>query len=388
MRTEPPSSDRPLALIVAFGFALALGIATVAIPLLALASGYGAAGVGLLVAVASGAQLATRFTLPSLLGRYADRWLICLAAMLMLGGFALLVASTALPAFVVAQLAGGAARAFFWTSSQTHALRSGGSPVRRLVDLNLAGTAGTLTGPVLAGLLASIGPAVALLGGIGALSVAALGAPFLLAYPPYDRRGTAGALRLLRRDGVDLACWANVVGGVWWSMVSSYVPVILVGAGFGPTLVGLLISVSEGAGAVALLLLRRLPTELVRTGVRAGAFVEMAALAAVALAPPILVVYAALLVIGGAAAGCVTTLAPALVALASGEHEQADGLALSGTFRSVALLGAPATVSGLLQVVALPVALVGLAATSAAPGLVLGRRRVDVGARASRPRAR
>jgi len=66
-------------------------------------------------------------------------------------------------------------------------------------------------------------------------------------------------------------------------------------------------------------------------------------------------------------------LAPALVALAADEHEQADGLALSGTFRSIALLGAPATVSVLLSAVALPTALAGLAATAAAPGVVLGR---------------
>jgi len=373
MTPDRHPGDRPLMLVVAFGFALALGIATVAIPLVALGSGYDAAGVGLLVAVASGSQLATRLGLPMLLGRYADRWLICLAAILMSSGFALLLASTALPAFIAAQLASGAARALFWTSSQTHALRSGGSPVRRLVDLNLAGNAGTLTGPVLAGLLATIGLHVALVGAIAALSIAVIGAPFLRRFPPYDRRGTSGALGLIRRDGVDVACWANLVGGVWWSMMSSYVPVILVGAGLGPTLVGLMVTMSEGAGAATMLLLRRIPTRLVRSVVRSGAYVEMGALAAVAIAPPLLPVYALLLITGGGAAGCVTSLAPALVALAAGEQEQADGLALSGTFRSIALLGAPATVSALLSVVPLATAVVGIAATAAAPGLALGR---------------
>lgn len=375
MTQDRARSDRVLALLVAFGFSLALGIATVAVPLVALGSGYDPAGVGLLVAVASGSQLATRLGLPALLGRYPDRWLICLAALLMLGGFALLLVSTALPAFVVAQLAGGAARALFWTSSQTHALRSGGSPVRRLVDLNLAGNAGTLSGPVLAGLLATIGLPIALLGGIASLSLAAIGAPLLRPFPPYDRRASGGALELIRRDGVDVACWANLVGGVWWSMMSSYVPVILVAAGLGPTLVGLMVTLSEGAGFGAMLVLRRIPAWLVRGVVRGGAYVEMAALAAVALAPPLLPAYALLLITGGGAAGCVTSLAPALVALAAGEQEQADGLALSGTFRSVALLGAPATVSALLSAISLPVALVGLAVTAAAPGLVVGRAR-------------
>jgi len=375
MTGDRTPSDRPLALLVVFGFSLALGIATVTIPLVALAAGYDAAGVGLLVATGSAVQLSTRLTVPTLLGRYADRWLLCSAAILMACGFGLLLASTALPVFVLAQAAVGASRAIFWTSSQTHAIRSGGSPVRRLVDLNLAGNAGTLSGPVLAGLLATIGLHVALIGGIAALGISAAGAPLLRRFPPYDRRRSGGALRLLRRDGVDMACWANVAGGVWWSMMGSYVPVILVGAGFGPSLVGLMVTLSEGAGAVALLVLRRVQTHHVRTIVRVGAITEMAALAAVAVAPPLLPLYALLLITGGAGAGCVTTLAPALVALAATEHEQADGLALSGTFRSVAQLAAPASVSGLLQVLALPIALAGFALATAAPGLFLGRGR-------------
>ena len=374
MTGDRAPKDRPLALLVAFGYALALGIATVTVPLVALAAGYDPAAVGLLVALGSASQLATRLTLPKLLGRYADRWLLCGAAILMASGFALLLASTALSLFVGAQVAVGASRAIFWTSSQTHAIRSGGSPVRRLVDLNLAGNAGTLSGPVLAGLLATIGLDVALGAGILALTVSAICAPFLQRYPPYDRRRSAGAFQLLRRNGVDLAVWANVVGGVWWSMMGSYVPVILVGAGFGSALVGLMVTLSEGAGAVTLLVLRRLPTHRVRPIVRAGALTEMAALAAVAVAPPLLPLYGVLLITGGAGAGCVTTLAPLLVALAGSEHEQADGLALSGTFRSVAQLAAPATVSGLLQVLALQVALVGVVAATAAPGLLLGRR--------------
>ena len=157
MSLEPPRGDRPIALAVAFGFALSLGVAVVAIPLVALGAGYDAAAVGFLAATAALSQLSTRLSLPWLLGRFPDRTLIGLAATLMLGGFCLLFVSTALPAFLVAQVAQGAARAIFWTSSQTHAIRSGGSQVRRLVDLNLAGNAGTLTGPVLAGVLATFG---------------------------------------------------------------------------------------------------------------------------------------------------------------------------------------------------------------------------------------
>lgn len=366
--------DRPIALVTAFGFALALGIATVAIPLVALAVGYDAATVGLLAAVAAGAQLATRFTLPWLLGRFADRRLIALADVLMLAGFVLLLLSTALPVFIAAQIAIGASRAIFWTSSQTHAIRSGGPPVRRLVDLNLAGNAGTLTGPVLAGLLATVGLPLALGGAALAVAVSLAGTAFLRAFPPYDRRQSGGAWRLLQREGVDAACWANVVGGVWWSMIGSYVPVILVGAGLGPSIIGLLVTLSEGTGAAVLVALRRVPVAHIPRLVRIAAFGEMLALAGIAFAPALVAVYAPLLMLGGGCAGCVTVLAPALVAMAAGEHEQGDALALSGMFRAMAQLGAPALVSASLAVVTLPVSVAAIAIATAAPGLVLAAR--------------
>ena len=369
--TRGERSDRPLALTVAFAFALSLGIAIVAIPLVALDAGYSPATIGFLVAVSAGSQLVARFALPWLLGRFADRLLITLAGACMLAGLGILLLTTELPGFLLAQAVLGASRALFWTASQTHALRSGGEPVKRLVDLNLAGNAGTLTGPVLAGLLATIGLPVAIAGAALAVSVTLIGAPLLRAFPLYDRRQSGGALRLLRREGVDMACWANVVGGVWWSMIGSYVPVILVGAGLMPSIIGLLVTLSEGAGAAMLVVLRRTPVRLVPRIVRAGAFTEMVALVAIALAPHTALAYAAFLILGGGAAGCVTGLAPALVALAAGEQEHGDALALSGTFRSLALLGAPALVGTLLGFVALPVAMIAIAAMATAPGLAL-----------------
>ncbi len=374
MTASPVRDDRPLALGVAFAFALSIGIAVVAVPLLAIDSGYDAAAIGFIVATSAASQLATRLALPWLLGRFADRALIGFAAVLMAGAFGVLLLSTALPAFLLAQLAQGAARAIFWTSSQTHAIRSGGQPVKRLVDLNLAGNAGTLTGPALAGFLATIGLPVAIAGAAIAVGLAAVGAPLMAAFPPYDRKGGVGAFGLLRRDGVDVACWANFVAGTWWSMISSYIPVVLVGAGLGPAIIGWLVTLSEGAGAATLLVLRRTSTARIRAIVRAGAFVEMAVLAGIAVAPPVLVAYAALLIVGGTAAGAVTSLAPALVTMVSGDQEHGDALALSGTFRSIAMLGVPASVGAVLVVTSVPVAMVAVAALAAAPGLMLGRR--------------
>ena len=200
----------------------------------------------------------------------------------------------------------------------------------------------------------------------------------MAALPAYDRRQSAGALRLLRRDGVDEACWANFVAGTWWSMIGSFVPVVLVDAGLGPVLIGWLVTFSEAAGAVALLAIRRTSPKRIRPLVRAGAFAEMAALAGIACAAALLRLRG-LLIAGGMAAGAVTSLAPALVTLAAGEQEHGDALALSGTFRSFALLGAPATVSGLLSLVALPIALLGVAVAAATPGLLVGRAASPLG---------
>jgi len=369
-------SDRFASLAVAFGFALALGIATVAIPLLALGSGYDPAAVGFLVAAAAGSQLATRVALPWLLGRFTDRSLVLVSVALMVGAFALLSISSVLPAFIVAQLAQGAARAIFWTAGQTHVIRGGGgSTVHRLVDFNLAGNAGTVTGPLLAGFLATSSVSLAITAAAVAAGVALLLSPALATYPPFDRRQGAGTARLLRREGVDVAVWATFVAGTWWSMLGSFVPVLAVSAGLGPTDVGLLVSLSEGSGAAMMLVVRWLSPVRIQRIVRLAPLVEMAALAGIAVAPAVLPVYALLVIAAGAAGGAVTVLAPALVTQTATAHEHGDAIALTGLSRAVALLGAPATVGALLAIVALPVALVGIAAVNVLPILAVGRTR-------------
>lgn len=370
-----PSDDRTASLVVVFGFSVSLGVGTLAIPLLALGAGYEPASVGFLVATAAATQLGTRLVLPWLLGRFRDRALIGASSLMMAAAFGLLLFSTALPIFVGAQLLQGAARAIFWTSSQTHAIRGPGTPVRRLIDLNVVGSLGTLTGPALAGTLAVLGLPVALAAaGFGAI-LAAVGSTRLHRLPAFDRTRSVGSVGLLRRPGVDVACWASVVGGAWWSMMGSFVPIILVGAGIGPQAIGWLISASEAAGMTALIGLRNVSPDRVPGTVRLAAAGAGAALAALAVAPPVLPIYAGLLVAGGAASGTVTTLAPAMASLAAGSHEQGDALALSGTFRAGALFGTPALVGALLTVVTLAPALVIVAAGVLLPGLAVGRRR-------------
>jgi hypothetical protein len=367
--------DRVIGLVVVFAFSIGLGVGTVTIPLLALASGYDAASVGFLVATAAAMQLAGRLALPWMLGRFTDRSLTAFSALMMVAAFALLIWSTLLPVFIAAQLLQGAARAIFWTSSQAHAIRDQPEPIRRLVDLNVAGNAGTLVGPAVGGLLAAIGLTVALVAGAAGALVAVAGTAFLRAFPPFDRKRSAGTRRLLRRTGVDVACWASVVGGLWWSMMGSFVPVLLVGAGVGSIGVGWAITGSEAAGMFALLALRSVSRTRIGPAVRIAAVIASVALVLIALLPPVLPVAIALLLIGGAAAGSVTTLSPAMATLVASADEQGDALSLTGTFRAAALFASPAAVGALVTPLAVGPAMAIVAIGVGAAGAVVGRER-------------
>jgi MFS family permease len=165
------------------------------------------------------------------------------------------------------------------------------------------------------------------------------------------------------------------VAGTWWSILGSYVPVLAIGAGLGPADVGILVSLSEGAGAVMMLALRWLSPVRIQPIVRIAPVIEMVALAGIALVPPALPLYAAFVIAAGLCGGAVTVLAPVLVTQTASEHEHGDAIALTGTSRAVALLGAPAAIGVLLSVVSLPVALLGVAVVNVAPVLAVGRAR-------------
>ena len=365
--------DRVVALVVVFGFSVGLGVGTITIPLLALAAGYDAQTIGFLVATAAAMQLAGQFALPWLLGRFSDRALIVLASVLMVVAFGLLIVSTALPVFVASQLFQGLARAIFWTSSQAHAIRDQPRPVQRLIDLNVAGNAGTLVGPVVGGLLATFGLTAALVAAMLGALVAVAGSPWLIRFDPFDRRQSAGTWRLLRRTGVDIACWASVMGGLWWSMMGSFVPVILVGVGISTVGIGWAITASEAAGTVALLALRNVSRTRIRPIVLLGGGIVALALVGIALVPPVYAAYLIVLIVGGAAGGTVTTLSPAMATLVAARDEQGDVLALTGLFRAAALFVSPAAVGVLVGGLLVGPAMGVVALLTGAPGLVLGR---------------
>ena len=242
--------------------------------------------------------------------------------------------------------------------------------------MNVAGNAGTIIGPVVAGSLAVLGLPVAIAAAAVGAAVAALGTTALRRLPAYrpgsDRRRRPGCSVA---TAVDVACWASVVGGGWWAMLGSYIPVILVGASVGSQGIGWLITLSEGASIVGILVLRGIAHGHIRRAVQIGSFAAAAVLIGLAAAPAALAGYLVLLVAGGVASGVITTLPPAMASLAAEPEEQGDAMALTGTFRAAALLAVPATVGALLSVVTLPVAVVALGLGLGLPGLAIGRGR-------------
>ncbi len=322
-------------------FSIALGMASVALPLLALDAGYSGVQVGVLVALSALTQMLARIGMGAWMNRFPD-WTFILASALLLGvscGAAAL--STAWVPFVAAHLVQGVARAFFWTGSQTHVVRGDRPAVAGLAMINLVSAAGLLIGPLLAGWIGERSLSAAL--GVAAALCAAACVPTLLLdrLPPFSPPADRPPGRIWRRPGVDVGCWAAVSSGAWRGLLGSYVPVALQGAGQTTALIGVLITIANaaqlaGAAAVARLRARGMAFSLVVGSLAAGA--GTAAVGPVA-GSAILVGLA--LVVSGLGAGALQTVGPAVAAEAVHPEERGEVMAVTGTFRAAALLVAP-----------------------------------------------
>jgi MFS family permease len=369
--------DRDLAASALGGltFSMALGMAMVALPLLALEEGYSKSAVGLLTAISAVAQMGARMALAPLMRRYPDWVLVFIAGGLMAISCGLVAWSAAVVPFVACELFQGAARGCFWTGSQTHVVRGEGSSVSRLAVVNLVSSAGQLGGPVLAGVIASrsITPAlvtasvIALVCMVPPLALDRL-PPFS---PPEDRpRG-----RIWRRPGVDAGCWASLTAGAWRGLVSSYIPVALERAAQPVPVIGALVSVANGANiAGAALVARVRGRTLVRvvTGSMLAAGIGSALVAALAGSAPLA---GALLGLSGLGAGALQTLGPALASDSVHPQERGDAIAATGTFRAAALFASPLAVAGMLSAVTLTPAMLVAGLLITLPALTTRRLR-------------
>lgn len=351
-----PGADRAQAAFAVLGFSIALGTGQLALPLLALAAGYDAAAVGVFAAISAIAQVGFRLALPWLLRRVPDRRLMTAACLMIVASYTVLLASTVLVAFVAAQLLQGSARALFWTSSQTHAVRGPEASVASLARVQLVGNIGTLTGPAVAGVLSGISLDLALVLGIATGSI---GTGFSLAThhlaPFAKERRENGMGRVWRREGVDVGCWASFTAGGWRALLGSYFPVVLTAAGLGPTAVGAIIALADGASFAAAAVLSRWTPSATRLVVELSVLATVGGVVGLPFVAGQPILASVVIVIGGGGAGLLLTLGPAIASDAVEPDERGDAIAAAGTFRAGALFATPAAIAGTLAVVSLPI---------------------------------
>ena len=354
-------------------FSVALGIASVALPLLALEAGYSGVQVGLLVALSALAQMLARIGMGAWMNRFPDWTFILAAAVLLAVSNATAALTTALVPFAVAHLLQGVARAFFWTGSQTHMVRGDRPAVSGLAVINLVSAAGLLTGPVVAGYVGERSLPAALAVATALAAAACVPTLLLDRLPPFSPPADRPPGRIWRRPGVDAGCWAAVSSGAWRGLLGSYVPVALEAAGQTTAAIGLLVSLANGAqlagsGVVGRLRARGLALSLVVGALAAGAgtaavgpFATSAAFVALAL------------VVSGLGAGALQTAGPAVAAEAVHREERGEAIAASGTFRAAALLVAPLGAAGIVTFAPVAVALALGGALIAAPAVLSAR---------------
>lgn len=368
--------DRTATAVVVLLFGFALGQGMLVIPLLALAAGYDAAAVGLLASVSAISQVGMRLTLPRFLARFPDRTMMATSCATLMASYLVLLASDVILAFVVAQLLQGTARAFFWTSSQTHALRSPSGSQRGIAITTVFGNIGTMFGPAVAGVIATFVLHAPLVSGIVSAAAALIASRWLDALPVYERRTGRGRPGIWRRPGVDLACWSNVSTGGWRAMLNSYVPVVLDAAGHPPAIIGVLLALADALVTTSAATLSRRPIRRVRRAIGVSVAITATSLAVFPFVAGSAVAAAIAIAIQGLASGVQMTLGPALAGQSVAPGEQGEAVAVAGTFRAASLLATPAAVSASLAVLALPVAIATAAVVIAIPtAVVLARTR-------------
>lgn len=349
------------------GFSLALGLATVAIPLLAVRAGYSTTEIGVLIAISALTQMATRVLMGAAMRRLPDWTFITMATVLMTGSCALLAASSAFVPFVAAQAVQGVARAFFWTGSQTHAVRVSMSSVGGLASVNLFSSIGLLAGPSLAGLLSETSAALALAVGAAIAAAATIPTLFLTRLPPFVPPADRKRGRIWRRPGVEMGCWAGVSAGAWRGLLSSYIPVLLAAARQSPSTIGVLVSAANAAAVAGVGIVSRARGRWLVIAYGLGVVATGLGTAAVAPFAGYVGLAGAALIMSGLGAGALQTVGPAIAADAVHPEERGEAIASAGTFRAGALLAAPLGVAGLVLAAPLTWAMVAISTLIAVP---------------------
>ena len=338
-------------------YSISLGAAVVALPLLALDAGYSGVQVGVLVALTAVTQMAGRIGMGAWMNRFPDWTFIIAASALLALSSGLAALSTAVVPFVFAHLLQGFSRAFFWTGTQTHAVRGDRPAVRGMAIVNLSSATGLLFGPLLAGAVGEISLSLVLAVSSGLAALGLVPAALLDRLPPFSPPTGSSQKRIWRRPGVDAGCWAGASAGGWRGLMSSYVPIALDLADLSTSLIGVLVSVANaaqlaGSAGVARLSTARLTGSLVGGAVIAGLGIGVVGLVA---DNPWLAGLA--LALSGLGAGILQTAGPAVAVEAVHPQERGAVMATTGTFRAAALFTAPLAAAGLVAIAPVSLAL-------------------------------
>lgn len=361
--------------VVVAGFSTALGAIAVVFPLAGLAAGFAPATVALLASSAGASQLLTRFGLPWLLTVVPDRLLIAGAGTAMCAGVGLMMGNQRVVGFLLAQLLFGVSRALFWTASQNHAVRTPGSQVRRLAQVNMANTGGVMAGPVLAGLLADRDLGLALWVVMVAGLVTILTAFLLPSRPGLPRTARQGRTPVWRRREPLLGYGVGFMAGSWAGLVDSYVPIVLVAAGYAASQIGLLITLAAVMQLVASgWLTRSREYDLVTLAAVSAACVLVSA-SAIPAAGVNIAIPIAIMALAGIGAGLSAPTSAALTTRMVTTGEQGTALSVLGGYRSVGRMTTPSLAAGTTSLFGLATALPVVAAVVAGPTFVLALAR-------------
>ncbi|MGJ9372547.1 MFS transporter [Nesterenkonia sp. CF4.4] len=349
-----PRREDILSQTTAFLFSVALGMATVAVPLVATAAGYQLAAVGFLVGASAIAQIVVRAGMGAMMDRFSTRTFILAALILLAASCVLLGVSSELWAFVVSQLLQGAARAYFFTGMQTHVVRASRPAVSALAIMNVTNGVGLLIGPLIAGIIGAFSLTLVLFIAAGVAVPALLSCAFLIRYEPFSkprREPSEKAVPMWRRDGVTMAGWMGATAGAWRGILNSYVPVLLTEAGHSIPLVGATTTLANLAALVGSSIAKPAHRLGVKLSGALGAGFAVVGLAFMALLAPQLLWAGVFLFISGVGAGVLQTLGPALATDAVGLEERGRAIASVGTFRAISLLITPMSIGALIFVV-------------------------------------
>lgn len=352
-----PDRDTVALTASAVTFSVAMGIATVALPLLALEAGYTGVQVGVFVALTGLTQLGARLGMGAWMNRFPD-WTFVLASMVLIGVSNTLAAlSTSVVPFVIAHLLQGVARAFFHTGAQTHAVRGTRPAIKGMALVTLSSSVGLLLGPVIAGTLGTRSLALAM--AVGAFcAVFGMAATLLLdRLPPFKPPADRTQRRMWRRPGVDAGCWAGVSAGAWRGLLNSYVPVALSTAGLSAAMIGALIAIANAAQLGGSLGVARFAARGQARLIVAGTLAAGAGTALVGFVAAMPAAAALALAFSALGAGVLQTAGPAVASDSVHPEERGAVIATAGTFRSAALLAVPLGAAAVVAVAPVSTAL-------------------------------